>query len=164
MASAAEQLAANMNFGPPEGDGAHKAPWFTLLALVATGWRAHPIPGIDLAPSTVLRQAVERHPGMFNISRRRGAAHAIFALNVSPTSRLDHRPAPGHGVSAVESAEGRRGAGARRSTVPRYLTVVLALLQSFAIATGLQSSNIAVNPGPFFLISHVVTLTAAPCS
>jgi preprotein translocase subunit SecY len=42
----------------------------------------------------------------------------------------------------------------------RYLTVVLALFQSWGIAVGLQSSgNLVLDPGPFFLISTVVTLT-----
>jgi len=42
----------------------------------------------------------------------------------------------------------------------RYLTVLLALFQSFGIAAGLASSpGLVVNPGPFFLVSTVVTLT-----
>jgi preprotein translocase subunit SecY len=42
----------------------------------------------------------------------------------------------------------------------RYLTVVLALFQSFGIAVGLQNSQgIVVDPGPFFVISTMVTLT-----
>src|SRR5690349_3050461 len=41
----------------------------------------------------------------------------------------------------------------------RYLTVVLALVQSWGIAIGLQSSSAAIDPGPFFLASTVITLT-----
>src|SRR5690606_21682100 len=42
----------------------------------------------------------------------------------------------------------------------RYLTVILALFQSFSIATGLQNSpGLVLNPGLFFLASTVVTLT-----
>ncbi|MFP4519576.1 MAG: preprotein translocase subunit SecY, partial [Oceanicaulis sp.] len=45
----------------------------------------------------------------------------------------------------------------------RYLTVVLAAVQAFAIALGMQQASpdgatIAMNPGPFFLASTVVTL------
>ena len=41
----------------------------------------------------------------------------------------------------------------------RYLTVVLALVQSWGIAIGLQGSSAAIDPGPFFLASTVITLT-----
>src|SRR5690606_33106333 len=42
----------------------------------------------------------------------------------------------------------------------RYLTVVLAVFQSFGIAVGLQNSQGLVdNPGAFFVLSTVVTLT-----
>ncbi|MFL5123634.1 MAG: preprotein translocase subunit SecY, partial [Microvirga sp.] len=42
----------------------------------------------------------------------------------------------------------------------RYLTVVLAVFQSWGIAVGLQSSgNIVQDPGLFFVISTVITLT-----
>jgi preprotein translocase subunit SecY len=41
----------------------------------------------------------------------------------------------------------------------RYLTVVLASLQAYGIGYGLQGSpNVVIEPGPFFLISTVVTL------
>ena len=42
----------------------------------------------------------------------------------------------------------------------RYLTVVLALFQSWGIAVGLQASgNLVLDPGPFFVLSSVITLT-----
>src|SRR6185312_1987541 len=42
----------------------------------------------------------------------------------------------------------------------RYLTVILALFQSFGIAMGLQAGQgIVDNPGFFFVISTVATLT-----
>jgi preprotein translocase subunit SecY len=42
----------------------------------------------------------------------------------------------------------------------RYLTLALAIIQSYAIAVGLQSSpGIVTNPGIFFLASTVITLT-----
>lgn len=42
----------------------------------------------------------------------------------------------------------------------RYLTVLLALFQSYGIGVGLQTSGTIVqNPGPFFLLSTVITLT-----
>jgi preprotein translocase subunit SecY len=44
----------------------------------------------------------------------------------------------------------------------RYLTVALAVLQSFGIAFALQSSegNFVLNPGPFFILSTCLTFTA----
>jgi preprotein translocase subunit SecY len=42
----------------------------------------------------------------------------------------------------------------------RYGTVILSALQAYGIALGLQGgTNIVINPGPFFLLTTVVTLT-----
>ena len=41
----------------------------------------------------------------------------------------------------------------------RYLTLVLALFQSYGIAMGLQGGGLAINPGLFFIASTVITLT-----
>jgi preprotein translocase subunit SecY len=42
----------------------------------------------------------------------------------------------------------------------RYLTVVLAAFQAYGISVGLEgASNVVTDPGPFFVISTVITLT-----
>ncbi|MDB5466279.1 MAG: preprotein translocase subunit SecY, partial [Phenylobacterium sp.] len=50
MASAAEQLAANMNFGAfQKATELHKRIWFTLIAMVVYRLGCYiPIPGIDI--------------------------------------------------------------------------------------------------------------------
>src|SRR5213076_1934541 len=57
----------------------------------------------------------------------------------------------------------KEGGEAGRKTLnqyTRYLTVVLAVVQSLAIAGGLaRSPGLVIDPGPFFLISTVVMLT-----
>ncbi len=89
MASAAEQLAANMNFGAfAKATDLHKRLWFTLSALLVYRLGTYvPIPGIDSGrlrrrPSRARPQGIL---GMFNMFSG-GAVErmAIFALNVMP--------------------------------------------------------------------------------
>ncbi|MEN9874586.1 MAG: hypothetical protein RL186_1483, partial [Pseudomonadota bacterium] len=55
--------------------------------------------------------------------------------------------------------EGEAGR-AQLNQYTRYLAVVLAIAQSFGIASGLNNSpGVVLNPGPFFLASTVITLT-----
>ena len=51
MASAAEQLAANMNFGSfQRATELHKRIWFTVIAMIVYRLGTYvPIPGIDIA-------------------------------------------------------------------------------------------------------------------
>jgi len=65
-------------------------------------------------------------------------------------------------VSPKLEALKKEGESGRRqiNQYTRYLTVILALFQSWGIAVGLQGSgNLVQNPGPFFVISTVITLT-----
>src|SRR6201987_90157 len=165
MASAAEQLAANMNFGAfQKATELHKRIWFTLIAMVIYRLGTYiPIPGIDPA---ALAQAFQGQAkgilGMFNMFSG-GAVQrmAIFSLNVMPYISASIIVQLLGTVYPPWEKLRKEGGEAGRKTLnqyTRYLTVLLALLQSFAIATGLQSSNIAVNPGLFFIASTVVTL------
>ena len=88
MASAAEQLAANMNFGAfAKASELHKRIWFTVIALIV--YRAGtfiPIPGINaLAFAEAFQQQSQGILGMVNMFSG-GAVErmAIFALNVMP--------------------------------------------------------------------------------
>ena len=88
MASAAEQLAANMNFGAfQKATELHKRIWFTLGALLVYRIGTYiPIPGIDPARFAAAFQGqAQGILGMFNMFS--GAAverMAIFALSVTP--------------------------------------------------------------------------------
>ena len=165
MASAAEQLAANLNFGAiAKADELKKRIWFTLGALVVFRLGTYiPIPGID--PEQFARNFQQQAGGvlgLFNMFSG-GAVErmAIFALNIMPyisasiIIQLLTSVIPSLETLKKEGESGRKVI----NQYTRYLTVVLALVQSWGIAVGLQSSSAAIDPGPFFLASTVITLT-----
>ena len=167
MASAAEQLAANMNFGAfQKATELHKRIWFTLIAMVVYRLGTYiPIPGIDAA---AFAQAFEGQSkgilGMFNMFSG-GAVQrmAIFALNVMPYISASIIVQLLQTVYPPWEKLKKEGGEAGRKTLnqyTRYLTVVLAVFQSFGIATSLSASpGLVDQPGAFFIISTVVTLT-----
>ncbi|BAU90897.1 preprotein translocase subunit SecY [Methylorubrum populi] len=165
MASAAEQLAANLNFGAiAKADELKKRIWFTLGALIVFRLGTYiPIPGID--PEQFARNFQNQAGGvlgMFNMFSG-GAVErmAVFALNIMPyisasiIVQLLTSVVPSLEALKKEGESGRKVI----NQYTRYLTVVLALVQSWGIAFGLQGSNAVINPGPFFVLSTVVTLT-----
>src|SRR3990167_1890139 len=167
MASAAEQLAANMNFGAfQKATELHKRILFTLGALIAYRLGTYiPIPGIDpVAFAQAFSSQSQGILGMFYMFSG-GAVErmAIFSLNVMPYISASIIVQLLGAVYPPWEKLRKEGGEAGRKTLnqyTRYLTVVLALFQSFAIATGLQSSQgLVLNPGVFFLLSTVVTLT-----
>ncbi|ODT85424.1 preprotein translocase subunit SecY [Phenylobacterium sp. SCN 70-31] len=167
MASAAEQLAANLNFDAfRKATELHKRIWFTLWALIVYRLGTYiPIPGIDPA---AFQQAFQGQAqgilGMFNMFSG-GAVErmAIFALNVMPYISASIIVQLLGAVYPPWEKLRKEGGEAGRKTLnqyTRYLTVVLAVFQSFGIAVGLsQSPGLVENPGLFFIVSTVVTLT-----
>jgi preprotein translocase subunit SecY len=166
MASAAEQLAANMNFGAfQKATELHKRIWFTIIAMVVFRLGTFiPIPGINVLQfRSVFNGQASGMLGMFNMFSG-GAVErmAIFSLNVMPYISASIIVQLMGTVYPPWEKLRKEGGEAGRKTLnqyTRYLTVVLAIFQSFGIAIGLQSSGLAVDPGPFFLASTVVTLT-----
>jgi preprotein translocase subunit SecY len=167
MASAAEQLAANMNFGAfQKATDLHKRLLFTLGALVVYRLGAYiPIPGID---SVAFAQQFNSHSagllGMFNMFSGGAVSRmAIFSLNVMPYISASIIVQLLQSIYPPWDKLRKEGGEAGRKTLnqyTRYLTVVLALFQSMAIALGLQSSQgLVLNPGPFFVVSTIATLT-----
>jgi preprotein translocase subunit SecY len=167
MASAAEQLAANMNFGSfQRATELHKRLWFTVLALIVYRIGTYvPLPGIDVgAFARAFETQSQGILGMFNMFSG-GAVErmAIFALNVMPyisasiiVQLLGAVYPPWEKLRKEGGEAGRK----QLNQYTRYLTVVLAIFQSFGIAVGLQASQgLVFNPGPFFILSTVVTLT-----
>src|SRR4029450_10312568 len=145
MASAAEQLAANMNFGAfAKATELHKRIWFTLIAMVVYRLGTYiPIPGIDPAAFAQAFQGQAKGIlGMFNMFSG-GAVQrmAIFSLNVMPYISASIIVQPMATINPPWERLGREGGGAGRKTMNQYtrcLTVLLALVQSFGIAVGLQ--------------------------
>jgi preprotein translocase subunit SecY len=167
MASAAEQLAANMNFGSfQRATELHKRIWFTVIAMIVYRLGTYvPIPGMDIAAfSRAFQGQSQGILGMFNMFSG-GAVErmAIFSLNVTPyisasiiVQLLGSVYPPWEKLRKEGGEAGRK----QLNQYTRYLTVVLALFQSFGIAVGLQASQgLVYNPGLFFVASTVVTLT-----
>jgi preprotein translocase subunit SecY len=167
MASAAEQLAANMNFGSfAKATELHKRIWFTLMAMVVYRLGTYiPIPGIDpVAFQAAFSGQAKGILGMFNMFSG-GAVErmAIFALNVMPYISASIIVQLMGSVYPPWEKLRKEGGEAGRKTLnqyTRYLTVVLAVMQSFGIAVSLsQSPGLVENPGLFFIVATVVTLT-----
>jgi len=166
MASAAEQLAANVNFAAfAKATDLQKRIWFTLIALVVYRIGTFiPIPGVDpSAFAQAFQQQAGGILGMFNTFSG-GAVErmAVFALNVMPyisasiIMQLMSTSVPSLERLKKEGEVGRK----QLNQYTRYLTLVLAIFQSYGIAVGLQSSTgVVTNPGVFFVASTVITLT-----
>ncbi|EJF88966.1 preprotein translocase subunit SecY [Bartonella tamiae] len=169
MASAAEQLASNMNFGAfSRATELKKRIWFTLGALLVYRLGTYiPLPGIN---SDVLRQAFEGNSsgllGMFNMFAGGAVGRmAIFALGIMPY--ISASIIVQLMTSVVPSLEAlkKEGESGRKiiNQYTRYGTVLLAILQAYGLAFVLESGfdsgqQFVTNPGMFFRITTVITL------
>src|SRR5215469_16958328 len=167
MASAAEQLAANLDVGAfQKATELHKRLLFTLGAMIVYRLGTFiPIPGVD---PQVIAQIIDRQQnglfGMANLFSGGAVSRmAIFALNVMPyisasiiVQLLGTVYPPWEKLKKEGGEAGRK----QLNQYTRYLTVLLAVFQSFGIGVGLSNSpGIVDQPGLFFIISTVVTLT-----
>jgi preprotein translocase subunit SecY len=166
MASAAEQLAANLNFGAfAKAEALKKRIWFTLGALLVYRLGTYiPLPGIDpQALAQAFNNAQNGLLGMFNMFSGGAVSRmAIFALGIMPyisssiIIQLLTSIVPTLDALKKEGEQGRKII----NQYTRYGTVLLAALQSYGIGVGLQgSTGIVVHPGMFFLLTTMVTLT-----
>ena len=167
MASAAEQLAANMNVGAfAKATDLHKRLWFTLIALVVYRLGTYiPIPGIDpTAFAHAFQGQAKGILGMFNMFSG-GAVQrmAVFSLNVMPyisASIIVQLMATIYGPWEKLRKEGGDAGRKTLNQYTRYLTVLLAIIQSFGIAVGFQrTQGLVIDPGVFFTLTTVATLT-----
>src|SRR5437588_2972667 len=166
MASAAEQLAANINFSAfAKADELKKRIWFTLGALVIFRLGTYiPLPGIDSqAFQAAFLGQKQGVLDMFNMFSG-GAVQrmAVFALNIMPyisasiIIQLLSSVVPTLEALKKEGEQGRKVI----NQYTRYLTVVLAAFQAYGIAIGLEGqAGVVTDPGWFFRISTVITLT-----
>src|SRR6188508_445048 len=166
MVSAAEQLAANLNFSAlAKAEELKKRIWFTLGALLVYRLGTYiPLPGIDpTAWDQIFRTQAGGILGMFNMFAGGGIHRmAIFALNIMPyisasiIIQLMTTVSPTLEQLKKEGEQGRKVI----NQYTRYLTVVLAAFQAYGIAIGLEGAGGAVaDPGYFFRISTAITLT-----
>ena len=165
MASAAEQLASNLNFKTfAKAEDLKKRLWFTLAALLVYRLGTHiPLPGLN---PEAYAQAFSGQSGgilgLFNMFSG-GAVErmAIFALGIMPY--ISASIIVQLMTSVVPSLENlkKEGEAGRKiiNQYTRYGTVILGALQAYGIAAGLSSGQgIVSNPGWFFTLSTVVTL------
>src|SRR3978361_892977 len=169
MASASEQLATSMSLGSfSKATELKNRIWFTLGALVVYRIGAYvPVPGVD---ASVMGEMLSQHGGgilgMFDMFTG-GALRrmTVFALNIMPyisasiIIQLMSAAVPSLEALKKEGDSGRK----RLNQYSRYLTVLIALFQSYGIAVGLESMHgsfgaAVIDPGMFFRFSCVVTL------
>jgi preprotein translocase subunit SecY len=165
MVSAAEQLAANVNWSAfGKAEELKKRIWFTLGALIIYRFGTYiPLPGIDPAAFeanfTGNKQGVLELFNMF----AGGAVQrmAIFALNIMPYISASIIIQLLTSVFPTLEALKKEGESGRKviNQYTRYLTVLLAAFQAYGIAVGLESqAGVVTDPGWFFRLSTVLTL------
>ncbi len=166
MASAAEQLAANLNFGAlAKATELKQRIWFTLGALLVYRLGTYiPLPGINpQAVAELFQQQSTGILGMFNMFAGGAVGRmAIFALNIMPYISASIIVQLLTAVSPHLEALKKEGEQGRKTLnqYTRYGTVFLAALQAYGIAVGLEGAgNVVHDPGMFFRISTVITLT-----
>ncbi|HIV70829.1 MAG TPA: preprotein translocase subunit SecY [Candidatus Aquabacterium excrementipullorum] len=158
MATSPTQLAQNGKFGD-----LRRRLTFLLLALVVYRIGAHiPVPGIDNAQ--LLQFFKGQQGGILNLFNMfSGGAlskFTVFALGIMPyISSSIIMQMMGYVVPSLEALKKEGEAGRRKITqYTRYLTVLIALVQSFFAAQGV--SAYALNPGFGFVFTVIVSLTA----
>jgi preprotein translocase subunit SecY len=166
MASAAEQLAANINWSAfSKAEELKKRIWFTLGALVVFRLGTYiPLPGIDAdAFQTAFLGQKQGVLDMFNMFSG-GAVQrmAVFALNIMPYISASIIIQLLSSVMPSLEAIKKEGEAGRKilNQYTRYLTVVLSLFQAYGIAIGLESrTGVVADPGMVFRLSTMITLT-----
>ena len=169
MVSAAEQLAANLNFGAfAKAEDLKKRLMFTLGALIVCRLGTFiPMPGINpVAYAASFKSQASGILGMFN-TLGGGALErmAIFALNIMPYISASIIMQLMSSISPKLEALKKEGEAGRKqiNQYTRYLTVLLATFQAYGIAVGLegthnQAGNVVMDPGLFFRVTTVFTL------
>jgi preprotein translocase subunit SecY len=165
MASAAEQLAANLNFNAfSKATELQQRLLFLVGALIVYRIGTHvPIPGIDTQAMAQLFSGQSGGIlGMFNMFGG-GALQrmAIFALNIMPyitasiIIQLFTTMSPHLEALKKEGEQGRKVL----NQYTRYLTVFFAAFQAFGIAVGLEGGQgVVIEPGLGFRVTTVITL------
>src|SRR6202051_3141220 len=163
MVSAAEQLAANLNFSAlAKAQELKQRIWFTVGALLVYRLGTYiPLPGID--PAAWEQIFNTQSGGMLNMFSGGGIHRmAIFALNIMPYISASIIIQLMTTVSPTLEALKKEGEAGRKimNQYTRYGTVFLAALQAYGIAVGLEGTgNVVSDPGVFFLMSTTITLT-----
>ena len=169
MSSAAEQLAANMNFQAfSKATELKKRIWFTLGALIVYRLGTYiPLPGIDpVVLKDIFSQQAGGILGMFDMFSGGALGRmTIFALNIMPYISASIIMQLMTSVSPKMAAIKKEGESGRKiiNQYTRYLTVAITTMQAYGIAVGLEGMNSSagsavIDAGMFFRFTTVVTL------
>lgn len=164
MASAAEQMAANMSWGTlGKATELRQRIIFTLGLLIIYRLGTYvPVPGID---GGALRQFMEQAStgigGILNMFTGGAISRmGVFSLGIMPyisasiiVQLLSSLWAPLEQLKK-EGEQGRK----KMNQYTRYATVFLATFQSYGLAVSLESGGLVTDPGWFFIVSCVITL------
>ncbi len=169
MVSAAEQLAKNANWGSfAKAKELKQRILFVLGALLVYRLGTYiPVPGID--PSVWNEIFTQKGGGildMFNMFSGGALSRmTIFSLNIMPYISASIVMQLATAMSPKLEALKKEGEFGRQqiNQYTRYLTVLLATIQGYALAVGLESmsgsaGSAVLDPGLFFRISTVVTI------
>ena len=165
MASSADRMAAGAGFGAlAKADELKKRLCFTVGALIIYRLGTYlPLPGIDPgALADIFSQQSSGILGMFDMFSGGALSRmTIFALNIMPyiTASIIMQLMTAI-VPSLEALKKDGEAGRKMiNQYTRYLTVLLATVQGYGIAVGLESaSGVVDDPGLFFRVTTVVTL------
>ena len=135
-----------------------------ILAIYRLGTFV-PLPGIDPEQLQVMMQSNQKGLlGMFNVFAGGAVSRmAIFALGIMPYISSSIIVQLLTGVSDYfKNLKAQGEIGRQKITqITRYGTVLLATIQGYGLAVGLESSaNLVINPGLFFKVSTVTTIVA----
>src|SRR5712691_4029363 len=165
MVSAAEQLAANLNFSAlAKAEELKTRIWFTLGALLVYRFGTYiPLPGIDpSAWDQIFRSQAGGILGMFNMFSGGGIHRmAIFALNIMPyISAAIFLQFVSIVVPPLKRLPRQGERGRRRLELWTIgLTSLFAISQSHGIAVGLEGASVVTEPGLPFRLTTMLSLT-----
>ncbi len=169
MASAAEQLARGANWGAlAKATELKKRIYFVLGALIVYRLGTYiPVPGINIHVwNEIFTQKGGGILDMFNMFSG-GALRrmTIFALNIMPyiSASIIMQLASSMFKNLEEMKKEGEIGRMKINQYTRYLTVLLASVQAYGLAVGLesmqgQSGPVVINPGMFFRVSTVITI------
>ncbi len=135
-----------------------------ILAIYRLGTFV-PLPGIDPQQLQILMEGNQKGLlGMFNVFAGGAVSRmAIFALGIMPyiSSSIIIQLLTGTS-EYFKNLKAQGEIGRKKITqITRYGTVVLATVQGYGLAVGLESSaGLVINPGFFFKVSTVTTIVA----
>jgi len=164
MASAAEQMAANMSWGAfGKATELRQRILFTIGLLMVYRLGTYiPVPGIDgAALRSFMDEAATGIGGILSMFTGGALSRmGIFALGIMPyisasiiIQLMGSMWEPLKNLKK-EGEQGRR----KLNQYTRYLTVILATFQAYGLSRSLEAGDLASNPGLYFQAACVITI------